>query len=408
MNLPRRPVARILWLLPLLSLLTLLRPVAGDPPVPGVDQKAVDAAIKKGADFLKGGYAPSDSLPTTELVLLTLLHAGVSINDPAVAAGLDYVKKLDVTKLAFRDKTYRISIAAMVLEQVNKDAFADKIAGFAQFLVCNQCENGQWTYGENIEGKVPGGPGERTIETGGGETGGNGGPPAPKHGQTRTQKRIPIKCDKPIGPKTGDHSNTQFALLGLRAAAESGVVMPKEVWEKSLHILEQGQKMDGGWGYTYPNALDAQGSGKVLDAGGSYGSMTCSGVCGLIICRNYLGLPWKADPLVVKALAWIGDNFTVKENAKMAVNPAPNMAGGGGVWHYYYLYGLERAGMIAGTEEFNKRKWYKNGAEFLIKAQQDNGSWLADAAPNVLSDTCFAILFLKRATHPVTTINSGK
>ncbi len=385
-------------------------PVGGGPAdAAGLDQAAIDEAIRKGAEWLKNGFQPGDNSPTTELVLLTLLHAGGSLSDPAVSGALEYVKKLDVTKLTFREKVYRVSLAAMCLEHVNRDAFVDRLATFAKFLVCNQCVNGQWAYGENIQGsEVPGGGGGATIETGGaGEPGGPTPPKNDKRGQTRAERQVPVKCDKPIGPPIGDHSNTQFALLGLRACAAAGVVMPKETWTKAQRILEQGQKSDGGWSYTYPSPLDAKGN-KTVDAGASYGSMSCSGVCGLIICRFYLGdKSWKGNPAIQSGIDWLGSNFTVTENAKMAQNPAPNIKGGGAAWHYYYLYALERVGMIAGVDKLGGRFWYKNGAKFLLKQQQANGSWSSELGDNTVADTCFAILFLKKATKPLT-IQSGK
>lgn len=39
--------------------------------------------------------------------------------------------------------------------------------------------------------------------------------------------------------------------------------------------------------------------------------------------------------------------------------------------------------------------WYDDGAGWLIEHQTDNGSW------RNVTDTCFAILFLKRATAPL-------
>lgn len=72
-----------------------------------------------------------------------------------------------------------------------------------------------------------------------------------------------------------------------------------------------------------------------------------------------------------------------------------------------YLYGLERAGDLLGLRFFGKHDWYREGAEFLIGAQQAGGSWpgVAKGAPNAhgeteLLRTCFALLFLKRATIP--------
>ncbi len=381
------------------------RPAGAEPAdKDSVDQKAVDEAIRKGAEFLKAGFTPGDHNPNTELVLLTLLHAGESLNDPAVSAALEYVKKLNITALPFKEKTYRVSLAAMCLEHVNKAAFQDRLAAFAKFLICNQCVNGQWAYGENVEGFVPSGGGG-TVETGGG----GDKPGGSRTGrETTAMRKVKVECERPIGPPTGDHSNTQFALLGLRACAEAAIEIPKEVWNKALRILEQGQRLDGGWSYSYPSPLDAAAGSKVTDAGASYGSMSCSGVCGLIICRYYLGQKsWKGDPAIQKGLEWIGTNFTVKENAKFADNPAPNHPGGGAVWHYYYLYALERTGMLAGVEKFGARKWYSNGARFLLKEQKPEGSWASALGDSIVQDTCFAILFLKKATKPIT-IKSGR
>jgi hypothetical protein len=75
---------------------------------------------------------------------------------------------------------------------------------------------------------------------------------------------------------------------------------------------------------------------------------------------------------------------------------------------YYYLYALERAGVLAATETFGLHNWYVEGAEAILSSQRADGSWLAplphgdrSEMTNVAWDTCFAILFLKRATRPL-------
>ena len=50
--------------------------------------------------------------------------------------------------------------------------------------------------------------------------------------------------------------------------------------------------------------------------------------------------------------------------------------------------------MLYGTEMMGTHKWYPEGAKVLIETQAANGSWGAGTV-----DTCFAILFLKRATR---------
>ena len=76
-------------------------------------------------------------------------------------------------------------------------------------------------------------------------------------------------------------------------------------------------------------------------------------------------------------------------------------------WHYYYLYGLERAGMKAGVKYFGKHDWYREGAEYLLSAQTKSGGWpegggegrVADHTESPITQTCFALLFLKRSTR---------
>ena len=51
--------------------------------------------------------------------------------------------------------------------------------------------------------------------------------------------------------------------------------------------------------------------------------------------------------------------------------------------------------MLARMEQFGERPWYDDGARFLCTTQERSGRW------SNTRDTCFALLFLKRATTPV-------
>ena len=130
----------------------------------------------------------------------------------------------------------------------------------------------------------------------------------------------------------------------------------------------------------------------------SSGSMTVGAVGALSIYHYILGKPWKADLDILEGLRWCGDNFTVTENA-----------GRGQGYHYYYLYGMERMGILYGTDHLGTHDWYREGAEFLVKDQNADGSWggakeKGRTGPEV--DTCFAILFLRRATKPLIDVAS--
>jgi hypothetical protein len=123
--------------------------------------------------------------------------------------------------------------------------------------------------------------------------------------------------------------------------------------------------------------------------------MTAGSLGALVICRSELignpgyssRLDSQAEQSIWDGIAWLGRNFSVTRN--------PNFGG----WHYYYLYALERAGVLAGVDWMGEHDWYGEGADYLVGRQESNGCW-REAGPRIVS-TCFALLFLKRGTVPV-------
>ena len=126
----------------------------------------------------------------------------------------------------------------------------------------------------------------------------------------------------------------------------------------------------------------------------STGSMTTAGAAGLIICQSML---WKSRKFtgeerartraaIRDAMAWQQTHFDVTQNP-----------GAGPAAHYYYLYGLERMGILAHTRFIGKTDWYELGAEFLMHEQDDVGSWQGGD----VVDSSFALLFLKRSSFRV-------
>ena len=69
---------------------------------------------------------------------------------------------------------------------------------------------------------------------------------------------------------------------------------------------------------------------------------------------------------------------------------------------YYYLYSLERAMILWGARRIGGHDWYLEGAAMLLSWQNPDGSWRGPHGTPVV-DTCFALLFLKRAMLPVPT-----
>ena len=65
----------------------------------------------------------------------------------------------------------------------------------------------------------------------------------------------------------------------------------------------------------------------------------------------------------------------------------------------YFLWSVERVGMLYNRPSIDGKEWYPWGADILVKSQKAEGGWADGGYPgaNPASDTCFALLFLKRA-----------
>lgn len=341
------------------------------------EQRQIDEAIRKGVAFLKtqakdlSGYAFKGMLPD-ELVLWTFVHAGVPETDP------DFRLLFDKMMAAPLKHTYGVSLQAMILEQVHRVKYQMRILQCAQFLVDNQCRNGQWSYGENtVEVKdVPTTAGTRKIvATGTGKAG----------SKTKVVQRIPV-VKKRDGPAEGDNSNSQYAALGLRACHDAGILLPEAVLALGEKYWRESQGGQGGWGYQTGHA--------------PYGSMT-AGAAGSLVIYNYLQhRPWMQDKNTADGIKWMVDRFTVTENIERAEQRTWML--------YYYLYALERLGILYGTESFGAHAWYPLGARFLLQEQKPEGFWMEEKSGygSKVWDSCFAILFLRRATRPLTDVES--
>jgi hypothetical protein len=348
---------------------------------PPVNQRAIDYAVERGGEFLiaelarpiEGKFAEKVKYGRDELILYALAHVGVSyVNRRAYATALEEISTQELRN------TYQASLTALALEAIDKGKYQWRLAQCAQFLVDNQCANGQWSYGQPV--KYP-----DTIPKGPGKDGGIG-----------TVASIRITRNGK-GPPRGDNSNSQYAALGLRACAGAGIQLPDDVFATAAKWWEKNQGKDGGWGYA-----DA---GQMGDP--SYGSMTAGGVASLLIFRHLQRQDPANHPPVKKALAWLGSNFTVTENPYYERSYQ---------WHHYWLYAVERAGILGGTEKLGPHWWYSEGVDHLLKAQdQKYGNWISlsekgglESVGGAAADTAFAILFLRRATKPLPKVITGK
>lgn len=329
----------------------------------GVDAKCVEDAVAKGITYLKGAPSPAheDSFPNSdELILWTFVHAGVPRSDSVYQK---YWKRVTEGPL---ERTYKVALQAMILEEVDRAKHQTRIYACAQFLVDNQCRNGQWGYGD------PTNTPDAIV--------------APAAGSAEPQRILVRKLRD--GGGSGDNSNTQYAALGLRACHDAGIVIPKEVIGLAVRWLRACQHGD----------KRGTVSGKGWDYDGTKGSrvdptlsMTAGAIGSLAIYDSILERNWKEETNLKSGALWLGNHFSVEIPEK----------GEDDWWQYYALYALERAGMLYGTETFGAHDWYGEGAKALLAAQHSAGGWPSGAKDKTTWNTCFAVLFLKRATRPL-------
>jgi len=401
---PSRILAAALLLLALLPAAANAKERKGAEKVPRYPPSfrlAVKAAIDKGVVRLKalqavsghwGNPAHDQAMGHTALPLLAMLKAGVPAEDVHVRRAL---KALEGMKM---QRVYSVALYLMVIQalyqpkldtldtdvgrarhkrvkpkevraQLSKPHAAIVKAGLA-YLLRAQNASGLWAYDE---------PADATITA-------------------------------------RDLSNVQYALLGLRAAADCGFKVKGAVWQTALRALLEHQDVRGEKielrrkalrdGYAYSSKEQAQQRGfhytthkkngplgeNTLWNVPATGSMTTAGIACLAICqeglwrtRKFKGNDRKKSRDAIRdGLAWMQARFTVTENPDH-----PRKA-----HHLYYLYGLERMGMLTGTRWLGGHDWYKEGADLLLAMQHaTHGGWGRHV------DTSFGILFLKRATR---------
>lgn len=378
---------------------------------------AINKAIEKGAAGLRklqkpdGSFVESSHADTrvgaTALCVMALVHSGMKVSDPAIQRAFAFMTK------EFRNnknrKTYDVALLCMAIE--TKYLPLQEYDDMARFTEDDAREHIKKNIAkEDLDILKEAVAWFRTNQT----TKGTWGYPEFK--------------------EYYDHSNTQYALLALKSAARCGVEVPVDVWQRSVQhwINAQGitgnkevtlkleffndkdagitttelKARPGGWGYlTGPMT----GMGGMMGGGADdfekrkYGAMTCAGLTSLIICESELFAAKKLDDKLrenidrakKQGLAWLQENFSMRANV-----PAAHFFI---KFYLYYLYSLERVGVLYGIKKFGDHDWYHEGALMLINAQKDDGTWAMSILDLPLSDTAFALLFLKKATLKVKT-----
>jgi hypothetical protein len=292
-------------------------------------------------------YSQQAITGTTSLATLALLTTGEQPNSPTLNKALEYLRSFAPYLL---NSTYAIALQTMVFASAEPERDQVRIRTNVRWLEAAQIKPDDPVYW----------PGSWTYSS--------------------------LKRTQP-----GDNSNTQHALLGLNAASEIGVPVKPAVWALARLYWEKAQRSDGGWGYHLDDPL-------------STSSMTCAGIWSMIVTdtRRFQGQEYLRGALIhncgvgglnpkpYRGIDWLASHFSVGQNFPM-----------GQQWKHYYLYGLERAGRLAGVRFFGRNDWYRLGAEELVRTQDRlSGTWRG-AQENQIVATSFALLFLAKGRAPV-------
>jgi hypothetical protein len=220
------------------------------------------------------------------------------------------------------------------------------------------------------------------------------GPSAPQGmGMPRFRQPGPPPPPVPPPPSPGDfgsmiwdNSNSQYGLLGVWAASEVGVEVPRKYWEAVQHHWESCQLKSGEWGY------------RANDTTGRL-AMTAGGIASLSVTYDWLVAPVThgdvgRDPMTASlaaAMKWL-------ENADHGVQTPHSQT----VSFGYDLFAIERVGLATGFKYLGSHDWYRELAAKSLAWQSPDGSWsIYPKASDNLVETAYHILFLSHGRHPL-------
>lgn len=330
-----------------------------------------DAAVNKALEFLRQDR-PSGHGGTGVLVAYALTKCGIPAADPKVAAGLHAAAGRSAgptyKPISAYDHIYGAGVDAMLLADVDKEAYVNNLQVIANYVQAVQRGDGSWS-------------------------------------------------DTPRNP--GDISMTQYAVLALWACQRAGCQLSPECIERAANYLLKSGNGDGGWGYRPGTNLGPGG-------GSSTHNMTMAGSGSLGVCRLMLhGSREKPQPKEKKELLF-GELEKVEEDVDPSVVPPAfedhksTVASGvmdnrvdrafqwntrnfrpvSNVEHkVYFYYCIERAAAVGELSDVNGNDWYTVYGDGLLTLQQQDGSFPTHSGKD--NGTALAILYYMRSTDQI-------
>jgi hypothetical protein len=359
-------------------------------------QRKVDDAVARGVWFLReqmppgrnwaevfGGTPGAAALPA-----LALLECGVPADDSIIQKAAKQVREQAPVGHGSYD-TYQRSLAVLFLDRLGAAQDKELIRYLALCLVAGQHpRDGAWTYfcptlerkkTEPFLGKLESDESDSLDRW--------------RKDALQTARLPPQNwgnAANPPEPVGWDNSNTQFAILALWVARRHGVPIDKSVAlvEKHFRTTQLGKRDD-----PWRDNLDLDGSWfyNTTQNAGHWPSMTCSGLLGLAIAHvttnermRRRAIPLD-DPAIRRGLAMLAREIDRRDEKRP--------------WDLYFLWSLERVGVLYDLPAIDGKDWYGWGRKALLRSQRNDGAW-GDGGyvgANPVLNTCFALLFLKRA-----------
>ena len=366
----------------------------------------VVAAMKKGIEYLlahknaegnwdaKHGEESQHKGGLTALVLYSLMHAGLSLDDDPIAARLKpraeeiapVVKYLaDVECIG----TYSVGLQANALTAYrHNDDTLPALKRDHDYLIKAMGATGGYHYKY-----FPATPGsayaadlkrieEIRVEAGAARSRGDNATITALAAELKKVQAEAVlhEGDAKREGGFGNLSCAQYGALGAWALADEGIELPLAYWKTTDAFFRKAQQADGSWNYI----PDGHGDGQHDQVR----SMTTAGLATLYVAQEFLDTEIRLIPKPDKA---INDGL-----AKVMGDFDPTIN------NLYYLYGIERVGLASGRKFFGNTDWYREGAANILKAQREDGHFDSDftgAMP--LVTTSYALLFLARGRNPV-------
>jgi hypothetical protein len=373
-------------------------------PAPAVEKEAIDVAVARGVAFVRQDQQPNGTWGTvqigiTSLNALTLLECGIPPDEQGIQKAAAAIRKASVGTI----ETYSLALNILFLDRLGEPSDVPLIESMVVRLLAGQHADGAWDYNcPNIsaaeikrlsmhlqqQNELIG---RRTL------------PDGKEQPKKRTAQDLPKEIQQQLAvigrlpPAPGiqtDNSNTQFATLALWVARKHGLPVDKALGRVEAHFRGT-QNAEGGWGYT-------------LHIPGSTAAMTCAGLLGLAVAHGAALEIAKEKGADTRPARDLAKDPAIKRGLgalSTAVGKPVGRPDGGarvivpvlGGKAFYYLWSLERLMVALDMDTLAGKDWFNWGAELLLASQRPNGSWEGDYGAAWHADTCFALLYLRRA-----------